>query len=752
MGLSSDLISQFVKVTNDKKETKRETTTYGTIVKNDSSTYVKLDGSDLSTPVVSTAFVNNGDRVTVMIKNHTAIVTGNISSPSANNTAVTKAVNQISEFETLMAYKVNTKELAAAKATIESLKAKITDTNVLKAATADIESLQTKFADLEYVNADDVTALNADIENLRTTFGKFMSISAEDLKAINADIDQLRAYTADFTYVSADVLHAIKADIDSVDIKYADVDFSNISEATMGKFYAESGLIKDATINSGTITGELTGVTITGDLIKANTIAADKLLLKGTDGLYHKLNTDGTTVEAEQTDYNSLNGSVIAAKSIAATKISVSDLVSFGATIGGFNISTNSIYSGVKESVSNTTKGIYLDNDGQIAFGNSDKYIKFFKDTDNAYKLLISGAVTANENFKILEDGSMEAKNGSFKGTVNADNGAIGGINISDGELSTITMDADNIPTGFEIKSDGTFISKGGANYDYVRSLEVKSGALHLSSFYSPSGTFGSGTVLNANGLYFKEGDATGQTLGSIHQDLDGTMYLTSSNGGIVLNSNGLTTVQNGLKVNNIVGGYYQNAANDKEGTSGYLNIAEIKLSRIYANSLIEMGITRRDDNRPTKILIRFANANTTDPNVKIFDIFNGNVKAYIAKTATSTWNIYVEKSGAYDSIAVLYAHYNGQYMGSDVITYKNAFVSSLPSGYITSGYASGFSGYHYSQVYGFHESPSLIRGRSADGGFDFYFKQNGMRIVFDGANGKIWRVDTSGTWTTLAG
>lgn len=68
MSLSSDLISQFVKVTNDKKESKHETTAYGTIVKNDSSIYVKLDGSDLSTPVVSTAFVNNGDRVTVMIK------------------------------------------------------------------------------------------------------------------------------------------------------------------------------------------------------------------------------------------------------------------------------------------------------------------------------------------------------------------------------------------------------------------------------------------------------------------------------------------------------------------------------------------------------------------------------------------------------------------------------------------------------------------------------------------------------------
>ena len=62
------------------------------------------------------------------------------------------------------------------------------------------------------------------------------------------------------------------------------------------------------------------------------------MVVKGSDGLYYKLNTDGSTVESEQTEYNSLNGSVITAKSITATKISVDDLVAFGATIGGFNI------------------------------------------------------------------------------------------------------------------------------------------------------------------------------------------------------------------------------------------------------------------------------------------------------------------------------------------------------------------------------------------------------------------------------
>ena len=97
------------------------------------------------------------------------------------------------------------------------------------------------------------------------------------------------------------------------------------------------------------------------------------------------------SVEAEQTEYNSLNGSVITAKSITATKISVSDLVAFDATIGGFHITDNSIYSGVKETVSNTTRGIYLDNDGQMVFGDSFNFVKFYHDEGtDTYKLAIS--------------------------------------------------------------------------------------------------------------------------------------------------------------------------------------------------------------------------------------------------------------------------------------------------------------------------------------------------------------------------
>lgn len=83
MNLPSDIIEQFVKVTNDKQDLKIETTVYGTIVELNSTKFVKIDGSDFLTPISTTANVKAGERVTVMIKNHTAIVTGNITSPAA---------------------------------------------------------------------------------------------------------------------------------------------------------------------------------------------------------------------------------------------------------------------------------------------------------------------------------------------------------------------------------------------------------------------------------------------------------------------------------------------------------------------------------------------------------------------------------------------------------------------------------------------------------------------------------------------
>lgn len=381
MSLSSDLLSQFVKITIDNKPVPTESTVYGKVKNIDGRAYVQIDGSDLWTPVVTTVDVKDEERVTVMIKNHTATVTGNLSSPAARTEDVQHATGKITEFDIAMAYKVTTEDLEAANGTIESLVSKLAFISKLDVVSADIETLQAKFANLEYVRADDVKALTATIESLEATFGAFEDISTEDLEALYAEITNLKGYTADFTYVSSEVLDAVVARIKNLDVQYAKIDFANIGEAAIEKIFADSGLIRDLVVGDQTITGELVGVTIKGDLIEGGTIKADKLVVKDSkDGLYYKLNFEsGAFTSAEAIPDDQLHGSVIVAKSITAEKVSVNDLVAFGATIGGFNIGDKSLYSGIKSGVDNPSRGIYLDTKGQFNFGDAYNFLRYFQ-------------------------------------------------------------------------------------------------------------------------------------------------------------------------------------------------------------------------------------------------------------------------------------------------------------------------------------------------------------------------------------
>lgn len=85
MPLTQNLIEQFVKITNDKKQEKQPTSAYGTIKRVGMQTFIQLDGSDILTPFETTTRVNDGERVTVTIKNHMLTVTGNLTAPSANS-------------------------------------------------------------------------------------------------------------------------------------------------------------------------------------------------------------------------------------------------------------------------------------------------------------------------------------------------------------------------------------------------------------------------------------------------------------------------------------------------------------------------------------------------------------------------------------------------------------------------------------------------------------------------------------------
>ena len=200
MALSNDLISQFVKVNKDEDRTKKETTVYATAIKNGDTTYVKIDGSELLTPVVSTADTKNGERVTVMIKNHSAIITRNMSSPAARVDAVgadvTEFNKKLSEFETAISGKVSTDDFDVQKDRIDDLQA---DNLIIKESLTAVEANMNSNFDTTWQTMDTqrteiiaecdeiiLTALNSyvetgDYETFKKTVLSQLSIMADQL-------------------------------------------------------------------------------------------------------------------------------------------------------------------------------------------------------------------------------------------------------------------------------------------------------------------------------------------------------------------------------------------------------------------------------------------------------------------------------------------------------------------------------------------------------------------------------------------
>ena len=234
MDLSNDLVSQFVKVTKAEAP-KKETTVYGTIViKSDGKQYVKIDGSSTPepTPIDTTVDAANGDRVIVMIKDHKAVVTGNITSPSARDSVLKKTTAKIDNYDSIVANKVDTElfnaqvtridnlvsenvtikgQLTADEADISTLKANnATITEKMTAAEEDIDSLEankldTATANAKFARIEDLEATDAKVNSLEATYGEFHDLTVSRLDAAEADIDSLEANkldaaTAEITY------------------------------------------------------------------------------------------------------------------------------------------------------------------------------------------------------------------------------------------------------------------------------------------------------------------------------------------------------------------------------------------------------------------------------------------------------------------------------------------------------------------------------------------------------------------------
>ena len=444
MSLSKNLINQFVKVVNYEKKESKESTVNGTYKLIDGVKYVQIDGSDIWTPVNSMVQADDGDRVKVSIKDHNATITGNITNPSAGSSSVQDLKDTVDEHgNTIKQINNSIEQQGNSIIQIDNSIKQVENTilqydNTINQQNNKIQQFENTIIQqnntIEQIG-NDISQVGDKIESMNNTIisqgntitqhdnlieqqgnlisqqGNIISQQGTTLETFNSQIKIINSgfkiEDGVLTGLSDIIVEKLKTD--SLDATYANIDFTNINYAAVKKIFTESGIIKDLVVEEGNITGELVGVTIKGDLIEANTLRADALVVKGENGLYYKLNVDAlgeTTASSDEKYQNGLDGSVIVANSITAEKISVSDLVAFDATIGGFNITENSIYSGVKDSVNNTTRGIYFNNNGEFAVGDARNFMKYFYDgTDRVYKLQISaGSIIMGGSSETIEE------------------------------------------------------------------------------------------------------------------------------------------------------------------------------------------------------------------------------------------------------------------------------------------------------------------------------------------------------------
>lgn len=124
----------------------------------------------------------------------------------------------------------------------------------------------------------------------------------------------------------------------------------------------------------------------------------------------------------------------------------------------------------------------------------------------------------------------------------------------------------------------------------------------------------------------------------------------------------GKTTIYNPLtclEPAQLAGGQWVHSAYGDSGTDAqYVKIAELTPHYAYADMALTIRVIQRGQAVPTALHIRFAGANTTDPDLDEFSAVGACTDYWLGKESAGTWGLYAQKIGAYDEIDVLALEY----------------------------------------------------------------------------------------------
>ena len=154
--------------------------------------------------------------------------------------------------------------------------------------------------------------------------------SSNAVSSVTGQIDYLVSKTIKTEKVTADVVDAVTGNFQKIFTTYIEGDLASFNKTVTDFLMAGQIITDDVKSATGAFTNYLTGVRILGDLIEANTIIADKIVLRGSnESVVYQLNQLGelTTEMVENIEqYQFDAGKVIIADSITSREINVNDL------------------------------------------------------------------------------------------------------------------------------------------------------------------------------------------------------------------------------------------------------------------------------------------------------------------------------------------------------------------------------------------------------------------------------------------
>ena len=182
------------------------------------------------------------------------------------------------------------------------------------------------------INWTNVGNLNAEVAVIAQASIKNASIDAAQIRDLTAE--QIKA-----GYLSADRIEAGSITAEKISSYTITADNSIIGAGVIGTAQIADGSITEAKI-----------VSLNADVIQTGTLSADRLILKGDDGLYYKINATSaglTQTQLSEDQYrNYINGTVIVARSITAKQIAAQTITSneiLAGTITAAQIAANTI-------------------------------------------------------------------------------------------------------------------------------------------------------------------------------------------------------------------------------------------------------------------------------------------------------------------------------------------------------------------------------------------------------------------------